>query len=58
MIVPGVGKGKPELVSDATASGVNYGTGYKAKIGRMRGDSVGYRPVSKALLSKPPKSTV
>lgn len=36
--------------------GDNYGTGIKAKVGKMRGDSVGINPVSKKQLGKPPKS--
>lgn len=39
-------------------AGDNYGLGYKAPIGRMRGDSVGYRPVSKKELASPPRSVV
>ena len=35
-----------------------YGTGFKAPIGRMRSDSVGYRPVTKKKLGTPPKSVV
>lgn len=57
-IVPGVGKGVKHLAGPKTASGDNYGLGVKAKVGKMRGDSVGYRPVSKKMLGKPPKSTV
>lgn len=38
--------------------GDHYGTGFKAPVGKMRSDSVGYRPVSKAKLGKPPKSVV
>lgn len=33
-----------------------YGSGQKAKIGKMRGHSVGCRPVTKSQMSKPPKS--
>lgn len=57
-IVPLVGKGKSKLVGDKTASGDNYGTGYKAKVGKVRSSTVGYIPVSKKKLSKPPKSVV
>ena len=39
-------------------AGDNYGMGSKNKMGKMRGDSVGYVPVSKEKLQKPPKSTV
>lgn len=38
--------------------GDNYGIGYKAKIGKIRGDTVGYIPVSKKQLKTPPKSVV
>lgn len=33
-----------------------YGRAFKAPIGRMRGDSIGMRPVTKKGLRKPPKS--
>lgn len=33
-----------------------YGTGFKAPVGRMRSDSVGYRPVSRKQMGTPPKS--
>jgi len=33
-----------------------YGTGYKNPTGKMRDDSVGYRPVSRKQMGKPPKS--
>lgn len=36
--------------------GDHYGTGVKAPVGRMRSDSVGFRPVTKKELKKPPKS--
>lgn len=58
MRIPLVGKGKSKLSPPKTASGDNYGLGMKAKVGKMRGSSVGYRPVSKLKLAKPPKSTV
>jgi hypothetical protein len=35
-----------------------YGTAAKNPQGRMRGDSIGYRPVSKQRLGTPPKSVV
>lgn len=35
--------------------GDHYGTGFKAPVGRMRSNSVGYRPVSKKQLGTPPK---
>jgi hypothetical protein len=36
--------------------GDNYGTAVKNKIGKMRSDSVGMRPVSVKKLGKPPRS--
>ncbi len=39
-------------------AGDNYGLGYKAKVGKIRGDTVGYIPVSAKGLKMPPKSTV
>ena len=33
-----------------------YGTGIRQKIGRMREDSVGYKPVSKEKMKRPPMS--
>lgn len=47
-----------DSVQPKMVAGDNYGLGYKAKIGKMRSDSVGYRPVSKKKLEKPPRSTV
>lgn len=38
--------------------GTYYGTAIKNPIGRMRGDSVGYRPVSRKQLGTPPKNVV
>lgn len=38
-------------------AGDNYGMGYKAKIGRTRGDTVGIIPVTKKQLATPPRST-
>lgn len=35
-----------------------YGTGFKNPLGRMRSDSVGYRPVSRGQMETPPKSVV
>lgn len=35
-----------------------YGTGLKAPIGRVRDSTVGYVPVSKKKMGKPPKSVV
>lgn len=36
--------------------GDNYGQAIKAKVGRMRGDSVGFIPVSKKGIKTPPRS--
>lgn len=33
-----------------------YGTGFKNKIGKLRSDTVGYSPVSRQQMGKPPKS--
>jgi hypothetical protein len=38
--------------------GMYYGTGLKNPQGKMRGDSLGYRPVSHKQLGTPPKSVV
>jgi len=38
--------------------GSYYGTSMKAPVGRLRDDTVGYRPVSKKSLGTPPKSVV
>jgi hypothetical protein len=35
-----------------------YGTGFKAPVGRVRDGTVGFIPVSKSKLGKPPKSVV
>lgn len=58
VIVPMVGKGKSKLVPGKTASGDNYGIGLKAKVGKLRGDTVGYIPATKKQLRTPPKSVV
>lgn len=38
--------------------GDNYGSGVKQKMGKMRSDSVGMRPVTKKQLGTQPKSVV
>ena len=38
--------------------GYNYGLGSKNPMGRMRSDSIGYIPVSKKKLGKPPRQIV
>ncbi len=38
--------------------GNNYGLGMKNKMGRMRGDSIGYIPASPKQLGTPPRQVV
>ena len=45
---------KPPVTN--SPAGDYYGTGFKAKIGRMRGGSTGQVEVSPALMKKPPRS--
>lgn len=47
-------KSRKEAHTSGDQFGSYYGTGYRQKIGRMRSDSVGYRPVSKDKLKSPP----
>lgn len=57
----GGGVASPESgVSPNSSMGIGnyYGTGIKNPVGRMRGDSVGIRPVSEKQLKTPPKSVV
>ena len=51
-------KGSPEAHTSKSKVpfGDNYGTGIRQKIGRMRGDTVGYRPASKKQMGTPPRS--
>jgi hypothetical protein len=42
--------------SHKVMAGDHYGSGKKAKVGRMREGSVGYIPVTKKQLRKPPKA--
>lgn len=51
-----VGTKMPKLKGPKPAAGDYYGTGIKAKVGRMRGGSVGEIPVGQKSLKKPPKS--
>lgn len=46
----------PTVKGPKGGCGDYYGTGFKAKVGQMRGDSVGYRPVSQQQMDTPPKS--
>ncbi len=52
------GKKKAESHTAPTAYGMGdyYGTGVKAPLGKMRGSTVGYRPVPQGKLGKPPKA--
>jgi len=50
--------GKNTVDGRMPAAGDYYGTGFKQPTGRMRGQSVGYIPVSRKQLSTPPKSVV
>lgn len=43
---------------EGQAMGMYYGRGMKNPMGRMRSDSIGYIPVSKELLGKPPRQVV
>jgi hypothetical protein len=47
-----------QRAAPSAAAGDYYGTGFKAKIGSMRSDSVGYRPVNKKQMGTPPTSVV
>jgi hypothetical protein len=42
----------------SAAAGDYYGTGVRNPIGRLRDDTMGYRPATKKQLGKPPKSVV
>ena len=55
-----VPKSPREAKTDHTKYGMGnfYGTGVKNPIGRMRSSSVGYRPVSRAQLGRPPRQVV
>lgn len=55
----GASKGKKYEAHTAPTKygmGDHYGTALKAKLGKMRSDSVGMRPVSRKQLGKPPKN--
>jgi hypothetical protein len=43
---------------ESQGMGVYYGRGMKNPMGKMRGDSIGYIPVSKERLGTPPKNVV
>lgn len=46
------------LPQESQGMGIYYGRAMKNPIGKMRSDSIGYRPVSKKQLGTPPKSVV
>lgn len=48
----------PHGIEKKFGMGDHYGTGFKNPIGKMRGDSVGVRPLTKSQMGKPPKSLV
>lgn len=45
-----------QRAAPAAVAGDYYGTGFKNKVGKLRDSTVGYRPVSKSQMGKPPKS--
>lgn len=47
-----------QRAAPCAAAGDYYGTGIKNPIGRLRDDTVGYRPVSRKQMGTPPKSVV
>ena len=58
-----IGRGVMSETSGTTPNeglpmGYYYGTAMKNPVGKMRGDSLGYRPVSKKQLGTPPTSVV
>lgn len=55
----GVDDGSSGIVpKESKGMGDYYGTGYKNPIGKLRSDTVGYRPVSRKQMGTPPKSVV
>lgn len=47
-----------QRAGNSAAAGDYYGTGFKNPVGKMRSNSVGYRPVSKKQLGTPPRKVV
>jgi hypothetical protein len=47
-----------QRAAPSAAAGDYYGTGHKNPLGRLRDDTVGYRPVSQKEMGTPPKSIV
>lgn len=58
MTLPVAGKQLYNNKGPKVAAGDNYGIGVKAKIGKIRGSTVGYIPVSKKKMKSPPKEVV
>lgn len=52
------GDNSGNVPNESPGMGFYYGRGMKNPMGRMRSDSIGYIPVSKKQLGKPPKSVV
>lgn len=52
------GEGSGLVPGEHVGMGFNYGRGMRNPQGRMRGDSIGYIPVSKKQLGSPPKQVV
>lgn len=58
MTLPLSGKELYNSKGPKPAAGDNYGIGVKAKIGKIRGSTVGYIPVSKKKMRSPPREVV
>lgn len=58
MTFPTVGKKLYNSKGPKVPAGDNYGIGVKAKVGKIRGDTVGYIPVSKKKMKSPPREVV
>lgn len=54
----GVADGRSGAWVTTAGVGKYYGTAMKAAVGKIRGDTVGFRPVSHKQLGTPPKSVV
>lgn len=47
-----------QRAAPSPGAGDYYGTGVRNPIGRLRGDTMGYKPATKKQLGTPPKSVV
>lgn len=45
-----------QRAAPSAAAGDYYGTAYKQPVGKLRSDTVGYRPVSRKQMGEPPTS--